>query len=170
MSFSFLPDIIIDKVTDLAPETLQSRGIGLLLLDFDNTLLPYTNSVPGEELLYWISTLQSAGITLCVVSNSRKSRVPDFCRAYGIECVTRAKKPSPVGIHKALRQFNVENNKAALVGDQIYTDVLAANRAGVVSILCKPIHLNNIFLKLRHAAEKPFIFLGKRRTKGDNNT
>lgn len=163
MSFSLIPDIIINKVTDIVPRWLKDRGIRLLLLDFDNTILPYTSDDPGSALLDWHKSLKDAGITVCVVSNSKKARVPDFCGRYGIECLTRAKKPSTDGVERAIALFGAGPGETALVGDQIYTDVLAANRSGITSILCTPIHLSNIFLKLRHLAERPFIFIGKRR-------
>ena len=90
---SFLPDYIFPRLTDLSPAFLQQRGITLLLMDFDNTMLPYTTNVPTQELLDWMERMKAAGITLCIVSNSRKARVPAFSEAYGVACVTRAAKP-----------------------------------------------------------------------------
>lgn len=160
---SFLPKVIFPKLTDLPPEYLHARGIRLLMLDFDNTMLPYTSDIPDRPLLDWLQTMQAAGIRLCIVSNSKRQRVPTFGKTYGVDVVTHAKKPFQRGIRVCLSRYGVEPEQAALCGDQIYTDVLGANCGNVHSILVKSIHNHNIWLKLRHVTEMPFIFLAKGR-------
>ena len=164
MSFSLLPGIITDELTDLTPGLLKSYGIRLLMLDFDNTIVPYTTNIPTEKMEQWLKMMLQSDIQICVVSNSRNDRVKIFCGKYGIPVITRAKKPRTKGIRECLARFGVEPRYAALVGDQIYTDTLGANNAGVLPILVKAIHNHNIWLKLRHVLELPFIFAaGKRR-------
>ena len=163
MPFSLLPKAIFHRLTDVTPEFLRSRGVDLLMLDFDNTMLPYTSRVPTQELLTWLDGMKRAGIRLCVVSNSKKEKARGFCRAHNLACVTHSRKPGRRGIRECLRRFDAEPTRAALAGDQIFTDVLGANRAGALSILVKPIHLHNIWLKLRHIAEQPFIFIARKR-------
>ena len=130
MPVSFLPGIVTDALTDITPELLRSRKIRLLMLDFDNTIVPYTTNIPDEEMDRWLRNMLRSEIGLCVVSNSRNNRVPDFCREYGIPCVVRAKKPGTKGIRQALAQFEICPKEAALAGDQIFTDVLGGNSAG----------------------------------------
>ena len=163
MPFSLLPKHIFDRITQITPEFLHGHGVSLLMLDFDNTLLPYTSTVPTAELLRWIDGMKRGGIRLCVVSNSKKNKAARFCRAHNLGCVRYAKKPFRGGIRRCLTRYGAERGHAALAGDQIFTDVLGANRAGVTSILVRPIHLSNFWLKLRHVAEKPFIFLARKR-------
>lgn len=163
MSLSFLPSMITDAITDITPELLHSQGIQLLMMDFDNTIVPYTTSVPTDAVLAWFADMRSSGIELCVVSNSRNNRVKVFCEQYGLACITRAKKPSPKGIRACMAQYHKEPSQCALVGDQIYTDTLGANRAGVRGILVKAIHNHTFWLKARHVAELPFIFLARSR-------
>ena len=164
MSFSLLPGIITDELTDLTPGLLKSYGIRLLMMDFDNTIVPYTTDVPTEKMERWLKMMLESEIQICVVSNSRNDRVKVFCGKYGIPVIVRAKKPGTRGIRECLAKFGVEPKYAALVGDQIYTDTLGANNAGVMPILVRAIHNHNIWLKLRHVAELPFIFAaGKRR-------
>ena len=165
MSFPFIPTIIVDKLTDLTPQQLLDRGITFLMLDFDNTIVPYTSNEPTEEMEQWLSMMQNSPVKLCVVSNSKRDRVVKFCDARGIPCITHSRKPFPKGIRQCQEQFELELSHAALAGDQIYTDVLGANCAGAASILVTPIHLHNIWLRLRHVAELPFIAIGKRRAK-----
>ena len=164
MSISFLPRLITDELTDLTPELLRSLGIRLLMMDFDNTIVPYTTDVPTEKMAQWLAMMAASDLQICVVSNSKNDRVKIFCAEYGIPVIVRAKKPGTRGIKACLAQFGVEPGDAALVGDQIFTDTLGANNAGVCPILIRAIDNHNIWLKLRHVAELPFIFAaGKRR-------
>ena len=159
-----MPRLITDELTDLTPELLKNHGIRLLMMDFDNTIVPYTTDVPTEKMERWLKMMLDSEIQICVVSNSRNDRVKIFCGKYGIPVIVRAKKPGTKGIRERLAKFGVEPRYAALVGDQIYTATLGANNAGVMPILVRAIHNHNIWLKLRHVAELPFIFAaGKRR-------
>lgn len=163
MPFSLLPKVIIDELPDLTPEFLAQRGIRLLMLDFDNTIVPYTTDVPTEKMLAWLRVMQLSEIKLCVVSNSKRDRLRFFCEKYGIPCITHAKKPFTKGIKECLETFNIPACEAALVGDQIFTDTLGANSAKIQSILVKAIDNHNFWLKGRHVLEKPFIYAARRR-------
>ena len=163
MSISLLPSVIVEAVTDLTPELLQGRNIRLLMLDFDNTIVPYTTNVPTEKMENWIRAMLQSEIQLCVVSNSKRDRVKIFCEAYGMDCITHAKKPFSKGIRQCLSKYGIPAAESALVGDQIYTDTLGANGCGVKSILVKAIDNHNFWLKARHVAELPFIFLARKR-------
>jgi len=169
MPFSLLPDLILPHLTDLTPEMLLSRGVDFLMLDFDNTVVPYVTDIPTPEMVAWLETMRASAVRLCVVSNSHKPRVVEFCRKYGLDCVTHAKKPFQRGIRETLSRFSLEPAGCALVGDQIYTDVLGANCGGLTSILIQAINNHTIWLKLRHAAELPFIALGRRRIKHEKH-
>ena len=79
MPFSFLPRMIYPHLTDVRAEDLTARGVSFLMLDFDNTIVPYTTSEPTPEMAAWLGAMQASGIGLCVVSNSRKPRVVTFC-------------------------------------------------------------------------------------------
>lgn len=166
MPFSPLPTMITDSLTDLTEPFLKEKNIRLLMLDFDNTIVPYTTSVPTDTMKAWLERMNRSQIQLCVVSNSHNDRVKIFCKAYGLDCITHARKPFSKGIHQCLAQYGLPPQQCALVGDQIFTDTLGANGVGVRSILVKAIDNHNIWLKLRHVAELPFIFAaGKRRIK-----
>ena len=163
MNFPLLPVMLADALTDLTPEYLRQKGIRLLMLDFDNTIVPYTTNKPTALMETWLRTMLASDIKLCVVSNSKKDRVKVFCEAYGMDCVTHAKKPFSKGIRECLARYGLPAEECALVGDQIYTDTFGANCCGVRSILVKAINNHNFWLKLRHVAEKPFIFLARKR-------
>ena len=164
MPFSPLPKIITDKLTDITPDLLRSRKIRLLMLDFDNTIVPYTTTVPTEEMERWLREMNNLpDIRLCIVSNSHNDRVPKFCAQRGMEVITHAKKPFTKGINECLTKFGIDPGNAALVGDQIFTDTLGANCAGVKSVLGKAIDNHNFWLKARHVLELPFIFFARNR-------
>lgn len=164
MSFSLLPKVLTREITDLSPDFLRSRGVKLLMMDFDNTIVPYTTSTPSKQFLEWLAEMKASGVSLCVVSNSKKERVVIFCRKYNLDCITHAKKPFSKGIRECLERYGLPAGECALVGDQIYTDVLGANCRGVRSVLVKSIHNHTFWLKARHVLEMPFIWAsGKRR-------
>ena len=163
MRISFLPVMIADSVTELTPEFLKEKGIRLLMLDFDNTIVPYTTDVATKEMDQWLRRMLASDMKLCVVSNSRNDRVKRFCQSYGMDCITHARKPFSDGIRRCLIQYGLQPEACALAGDQIFTDTLGANSVGVSSILVRAIDNHNIWLKLRHVAEMPFICAAKNR-------
>ena len=165
MPFSLLPKRMTKALTDVTPELLRSRNIRLLMLDFDNTIVPYTTDVPTQAMEHWLKNMNAQeDIQVCIVSNSHNDRVPAFCEKYGLDCITHAKKPFSRGIRQCLEKYGIPAGRAALVGDQIYTDTLGANCMGVTSILVKAIDNHTFWLKARHVLELPFIFLaGNRR-------
>ncbi len=164
MRFSLLPKLITPKVTDLRAEFLQQKGIRLLMLDFDNTIVPYTTSKPTPEMESWLREMIASPVAICVVSNSHKSRVRRFCKKYGIDCITHAKKPFSKGIRECLEKYGLAPEACALAGDQVYTDVLGANCAGVYSIRVDAISNHNIWLKARHLLEIPILYIARKRT------
>ena len=97
MPFPFLPTWRTEAVTGISADFLRRQGIDLLMLDFDNTIVPYTTDVPTAEVIAWFRMMNASDVPLCVVSNSRNSRVKKFCAAYGLDCITHAKKPFPKG-------------------------------------------------------------------------
>ena len=163
MPLSFLPDVMTDALTDILPSWLKKQGIRLLMLDFDNTIVPYTTCVPTRQMQAWLEMMAQCSIQVCIVSNSHNDRVPKFCREYGLDCITHAKKPFPKGIKECLAKYGIPASQAALAGDQIFTDTLGANGCGVRAILVKAIDNHNFWLKARHVLEMPFILLAKNR-------
>ena len=163
MKLSFLPFVITEALTDLTVTYLRQQNIRLLMLDFDNTIVPYTTTVPTREMTDWLRDMNTSDVQLCVVSNSRNDRVKKFCDAYGLDCITHAKKPFSRGIRQCLAKYEIPVEQAALVGDQIFTDTLGANGCGVRPILVKAIDNHNFWLKARHVLELPFIFIARKR-------
>ena len=169
MPLSFFPRAMFEQLPDVSPQWLKEQNIELVLLDFDNTIVPYTTNVPTEAMEQWFRCIRESGFPVCIVSNSKRSRVPDFCTEHGLDCVTGAAKPGTRGIREALARYHCPPERAVLVGDQIYTDVLGGNRAGVVSVLTRPIDLHIFPLRLRNWLEQPWIQIAKRRRKHEKS-
>ena len=145
-------------------EFLAENGIKLLMLDMDNTIEPYDRSSPGEEILEWVRCVKESGVEIFIVSNSKRTgRTEKFAQAMNVGYIKAAGKPSPNAIRKVMGIKGLKPENCALVGDQIYTDTVAANRAGVMSVIVYPIKFTNVFLKLRYWAEIPFRSMCKNR-------
>jgi HAD superfamily phosphatase (TIGR01668 family) len=161
MPFSLIPRLRLGRVTALTPAFLRERGVRLLLLDLDNTLAPYSGPGPTPELFAWKEALLAGGVTPFIVSNTKTERAKRFAALWGVDYVDGAGKPRRRGIETALRRCGAKPEEAALAGDQIFTDVLGANRAGVLSVVTHPLELKNPFYILRYAAELPFRAAGR---------
>ncbi|MBP1736726.1 MAG: Hydrolase, subfamily [Oscillospiraceae bacterium] len=164
MAFSIIPDEVCDSIFNIDLHKLKREGITLLLADLDNTLIPYSESEWNESLMDWEKQLRENGISLFVLSNSRKSeRVPGFCRTAGIPYLSHAGKPRRVGFWKAMEQMGAGPSQTIMVGDQLFTDCLGAKNAGIPVILVKPIRFGNPLRAIRYAVELPFRGIGRRR-------
>ena len=167
MALSLLPHWWGRSVFDIDPAALARRGITLLLADLDNTLVPYGVPEPTAEIRAWKETLAAAGVTLFILSNNRHPQRPErFANALGVPFLGHAGKPKPGGFYRAMEQMDRASAQTAIVGDQIFTDILGGRSAGVLTLLVEPIRLaGNPGRYLRYAVEWPFRALTKRRTK-----
>lgn len=163
--FSLLPWKVAGSVFDLTGQSLERAGVRLLLADLDNTLCPYSVSEPSQALRDWLADLEAHGVKLFLLSNSRKPKRPaQFAQALGIDYLGHAGKPKTGGFVRAMTGQAVTAGECAMVGDQVFTDILGANRAGVRSILVKPISLaGNPGRYLRYWVELPMRLLSKKR-------
>ena len=140
MSFSLRPDMIFREYTDVRPEFLREHGITLLLSDLDYTLAPKSRSLPDEKTRMWLAELERQGITVVVISNNRHGdRARRFCAPLGIDFVRFAGKPSTRGLEEALRRTGKNRREAAMLGDKLLTDVLAAKRFGIPALMVEPL-------------------------------
>ncbi|MDE6922130.1 MAG: YqeG family HAD IIIA-type phosphatase [Oscillospiraceae bacterium] len=148
-------------IYEITGEALARRGFKLLLADLDNTLVPYGVPLPDERLKAWRDDLAAHGVTLFVLSNNRhESRPRIFAEGLGVPYIGHAGKPKTPSFVKAMERMGVTREQTAIVGDQVFTDVLGGNRAGVAAILVEPIRLaGNPGRYLRYAVEVPFRLL-----------
>lgn len=151
------PNHYCESVYQLEPSALEALGVRLLLADLDNTLAAYSDQAAAPRLRQWKDELEGRGIRLFLVSNSRKpGRAKRFADSLGIPWIGRAGKPSRKGFVRAMEEAGCGPEETAMVGDQIFTDILGGNRAGVTTILVRPVSLDNAFRRLRFRLETPF--------------
>ena len=163
-NYSFVPDIMYDTVFDITPEDLTSRGIRAVVLDIDNTLVTYGVAEPTDEVIAWVGTLKQAGLFVAIASNNHEPRVALFNKKLGVFTTWESKKPFARSVRAACAHFGVKETEAAVIGDQIFTDVWCARNAGALAILVKPIpYPENLFFKCKRILEKPFIRAYRRR-------
>ena len=157
MSFSLIPDYSFPDICKVTPEFLKEKGIRLLLLDLDNTMAPYGTVVPTREIAEWAENIRKSGVkTFILTNNNGSERVKALSEALGMGYIMGARKPLVTGINRALEKLGYSREETALAGDQIFTDVLAANCAGITSIVVRPIKITSPLLNLRYWLDAPF--------------
>jgi uncharacterized protein len=132
------PHLHVGSVFELDAGRLRSAGRTGLLLDLDCTLKDYHALSIGPAVLAWARALQEAGLRLCLLSNGRPARVEPHAQALQIPFVAKALKPLPYGCRAALRVLDLRPDQTAIVGDQLFADVLAGRLAGLFTILVRP--------------------------------
>lgn len=154
----FKPTYALRSITEITPAALKKRGIKALILDVDNTLTTHNNPVPAEGISEWIEDMKKHGVKLLIVSNNNAERVTPFAETLGLHFVPNGAKPLPMGFLRAVKELGVPKNRIAVVGDQIFTDILGANLAGVRSIFVYPIEFEtSLPFKIKRAIEKPLL-------------
>ena len=134
------PHLRIASVLELTPERLRGMGLQSLLLDADGTLKRYRSPGCAPGVGQWLDTMRRAGFGLCLVSNGLGERIGRFAEVVGLPFVAKAMKPLPAGCRRALRKMGFQRDSTAIVGDQVFADVLAGHLAGLTTILVDPIH------------------------------
>lgn len=135
----FKPTWMVKNIYQVSPQELHAKGIRAVFSDLDNTLIAWNNPDGTPELRQWMDELHSAGIPLIVISNNSKQRVAKATASLDLPFISRALKPLSFGITRARRKLGLKKHEVVMVGDQLMTDVAAANRAGVYSILVQPL-------------------------------
>ena len=163
MKSKLIPDYIFPNYRAVTPAFLREVGIRGLLVDIDNTLAPYEVAEPDDEIRAWVKALTEDGVKIAFVSNNHPPRVELFNRTLGMPAYPDAAKPLKKKPMQALAELGTAKEETATLGDQIFTDTLGGNCAGLTSILVRPINNHNFWLKARHVLEKPFIYMAKNR-------
>lgn len=146
MPLKFLtPKKIVDHVCDITPDYLLKRKINTVLLDLDNTLTKWNAYEVDEKICSWINEMKIEGIRPCIVSNNKESRIAIVAKKLDIPYIFRATKPRKRAFRIALEVMNASKAETAFIGDQLFTDILGANRMKIFSILVKPLHHREFF-------------------------
>lgn len=152
------PKLYFNSIVDISVDILKENNIKGLILDVDNTLIDTDkNFVKGVE--NWHKKVKDAGIKTIIVSNSNKlEKLNKVSQVLDIEYISFAQKPLKGGFLKALKKLELEPENVASIGDQIFTDVIGANRCKIISILVNPVDENDLLItKWKRPIEKKII-------------
>jgi HAD superfamily phosphatase (TIGR01668 family) len=139
------PDLYVKSIYHIDLDDLQRRGIRAIITDLDNTLVAWDDPLPNQRLIAWLKGAQAKGFSVYIVSNNSRDRVQKFARAFGVPAISKAVKPRRGAFRAACEAMGVETREAAIVGDQIFTDVLGGNRLGAYTILVVPVSDKEFF-------------------------
>jgi HAD superfamily phosphatase (TIGR01668 family) len=150
---------MVDSVREIDAEDLKRGGIRAVILDLDNTLVRWREEDLTHEVAAWLQQLQSAGLKLCILSNSiLGKRSVRMAQRLGTLNISKARKPSRQGFRRALAALETEPAETAIVGDQMFTDILGGNRAGIYTIMVRPIHHQEfVYTRLVHRPPERFL-------------
>jgi HAD superfamily phosphatase (TIGR01668 family) len=163
------PNLKLEKITDITVDILNKFDIKALLLDVDNTMSTHHGTVLTDGLLEWIDTMQKGGIKLLVLSNSKRFRIEPFAKKINLDYIALALKPLPFGFLRGVKRMGFKRKNVAIVGDQIFTDVLGGNSCGIFTLLLTPIKLEDGWsFKVRRRLEKTVFKIHKIKNYGED--
>ncbi|MFJ7933585.1 YqeG family HAD IIIA-type phosphatase [Sporosarcina sp. NPDC096371] len=160
----FLPGEYVKNVFHIKPENLKERGVKGIITDLDNTLIEWDRPNATPEVTEWMTAMKDAGIQVMIVSNNNEARVKAFCDPLGIPFICAARKPLRKSFNKALATMGIQKEQAVFIGDQMMTDILGGNRAGLHTILVVPVASSDgFFTKFNRMMERRIMANLKRK-------
>ena len=134
------PDAIVERVEQISVELLAGWGVRGVVLDLDNTIVPWNTSDVPPAVRDWVKKIGAGNIAMCVLTNNYTRRASAVAEVLDIPIIKVAFKPSPMAFRSALRRMSIDAGaQAAVVGDQLYTDVLGGKLVGMRAILVDPL-------------------------------
>ena len=155
------PDYIYQSVHTIEADFFKDNNIKYVVLDIDNTLVPYTVKTPTKPAMDFLRRLESEGIKYCFLSNNNQKRVMLFNDNINAPYEANARKPFVRGFNRILKQIGAKKPETLIIGDQIFTDVWTGKRAGVRAMLVDPIEdKETLFFRFKRALEKIVLRAG----------
>ena len=150
----FKPRFWVKNVLSIDESFLKEHGIDALILDLDNTLSMHGDPAAEQGIPEWLDKMRGLGVKMAVVSNNTEKRVAPLAAKLGLDYTANGAKLLTFGLNRALKKLGTSRERTAVVGDQIFTDVMGGNFAKMPTILVEPFHLEKgILFKLKRAAE-----------------
>lgn len=166
----FYPDVYLDSTYEIDFEALYREGFRGVIFDIDNTLVPHGAPADARSIALF-ERLRTIGFENVLLSNNKEPRVKMFSDKVQSRYIYKAGKPGKKGYLRAMELMQTEPSDTLFVGDQLFTDVWGANRAGLYSILVKPINpKEEIQIVLKRYLEKPILYCYQRRQKKDSSS
>lgn len=153
-----IPDYYFDDIYQITPDFFRKIGVSAVICDIDNTLVTYDDPEPTPPVCAWLESMKKAGIRFVFLSNNHPPRVERFAKSLSLPFYAEAKKPGTKVLLRALADLGVRPDRAASLGDQIFTDVLTGQRAGLKTVLVPPIRdRTDLFHRIKRLGERPFV-------------
>ena len=153
-----VPNYMFATYREVTPAFLREKGIRNLLVDIDNTLAPYEQPEPDDNLREWLASLQEDGVKIALVSNNNRERVERFNATLGLDAYPKSGKPGKKTLQLAMKNMGAERGNTALLGDQVLTDAYAGQRLNLPAIIVPPIRdKRTLFFRFKRLLERPFI-------------
>ena len=166
---TFFPDEYLDSTYVIDFEKLYAQGYRGLIFDIDNTLVPHGEPADERAKALFVR-LKEIGFQCCLLSNNQYERVSSFNRDVQVHFIENAHKPSRKNYRRAMELMGTDLQTTVFIGDQLFTDVWGAKRAGIHNILVKPIHpKEEIQIVLKRYLEKIVLHFYKKRLKNERN-
>ncbi|HBQ94620.1 MAG: YqeG family HAD IIIA-type phosphatase [Firmicutes bacterium] len=135
----FQPRLFLTSIFELDLNRLHARGVRGLIMDLDNTLVGWNRPELSHELKAWFQAVRNQGFKMCIVSNNLTERVDQFAEQVGVMAIPKAAKPRRRSFRIAMKRMGTANHNTAVIGDQVFTDILGGNRLRLFTILVHPI-------------------------------
>lgn len=139
------PNLFVPSLFEIPLLELKKKGIRAIIFDLDNTIIAWESENVELDVMLWIKSLKSSGFTCCIVSNNLTDRVQNIAATLEIAYIAKGYKPLSFGFKRALHKFKVPSSQVAVVGDQIFTDVLGGNYLNLYTILVSPLSKKEFF-------------------------
>lgn len=164
----FYPDEYLDSTYGINFDEWYRKGYRGVIFDIDNTLVPHGAPADASARKLF-AHLKELGFECCLLSNNQRPRVELFNREIGVHFIENAHKPSIKNYRRAMELMHTDEERTLFVGDQLFTDVYGARRAGIYSILVKPIHpKEEIQIVLKRYLEKIVLYFYRRRVQKES--
>jgi len=134
-----MPKLYVDSIHHIDLDDLKARGIDTIVTDLDNTLVPWAECEANPSMLAWLEHVRTRGFKVCLLSNALEQRIAHFREVMGVPGLSNAHKPRRRAFLQALELLGSRPAQTAMIGDQIFTDVLGGNRIGLYTILVMPL-------------------------------
>ena len=149
----FYPQYRFHSVYQISPDFLKDKGIKLIILDIDNTLVMHGGPV-DEKAESFIKMMTGSGLYVALLSNNSKKRLSLFNQDLGLFSIHRGNKPFVFGYKKIMKNFHVNSKETITIGDQIFTDIMGGNIAGIQTILVDPVRVDETkFIRFKRKLE-----------------
>ena len=168
---NFIPDMYQKSIYHIDYEKLRENGIKCLLFDLDNTCVPFKDTLPNKKLKDLFETLKDMDFKVVIFSNATKKRITPFKNGLNVDCSASSKKPNTNKLMKVIKMFGYDLSEVVLIGDQLFTDILCGNRAGIKTVLVNPMSKDDLIFtkffryfernKFKKFAKKGILVKGK---------